>query len=69
MLGLPQITGRDLLEVARAKKSAGDLDGRAWNEIKALPLAWFSGLATLGGSYRELAPGSAGCVCRHDSQG
>ena len=47
-LDLPQITGRDLHEVARAKKStAGGLDGWAWNEIKALPLPWFSGLAIL----------------------
>ena len=45
---LPEITGRDLQEVARAKKStAGGLDGWAWNEIKALPLPWFSGLAIL----------------------
>ena len=44
----PRITGRDLQEVARAKKStAGGLDGWAWNEIKALPLPWFSGLAIL----------------------
>ena len=42
----PKITGRYLQEVARAKKSAaGGLDGWAWNEIKALPLPWFSGLA------------------------
>ena len=47
-LDLPGITGRDLQEVARAKKStAGGLDGWAWNEIKALPLPWFSGLAIL----------------------
>ena len=47
-LNLPRITGRDLQEVARAKKaSAGGLDGWAWNEIKALPLPWFSGLAIL----------------------
>ena len=45
---LPRVTGRDLQEVARAKKStAGGLDGWAWNEIKALPLLWFSGLAIL----------------------
>ena len=45
---LPRITGRDLREVARAKKSiAGGLDGWAWNEIKALSLPWFSGLAIL----------------------
>ena len=38
----------DLQEVARAKKStAGGLDGWAWNELKALPLPWFSGLAIL----------------------
>ena len=45
---LPRITGRDLQEVARAKKStASGLDGWAWNEIEALPLPWFSGLAIL----------------------
>ena len=45
---LPWITGRNLQEVARAKKStAGGLDGWAWNELKALPLPWFSGLAIL----------------------
>ena len=48
LLDLPRITGRDLQEVAWAKKStAGGLDGWAWNEIKALPLPWFSGLAIL----------------------
>ena len=47
-LGLPRITGRDLQEIAKAKKStAGGLDGWAWNEIKALTLPWFSGLAIL----------------------
>ena len=47
-LDLPRITGRDLQEVARAKKAtAGGLDGWALNEIKALPLPWFSGLAIL----------------------
>ena len=47
-LDLPRITGRDLHEVARAKKATvGGLDGWAWNEIKALPLPWFSGLAIL----------------------
>ena len=34
--------------MASAKEStAGDLDGWAWDEIKALPLPWFSGLAIL----------------------
>ena len=47
-LDLPRITGRDLQEVARAKKStASGLDGWAWNETQALPLPWFSGLAIL----------------------
>ena len=47
-LDLPWITGRDLREVVCAKKStAGGLDGWAWNELKALPLPWFSGLAIL----------------------
>ena len=47
-LDLPKITGRDLQEVARAKKStAGGLDGCAWNEIKALHCLGFSGLAIL----------------------
>ena len=47
-LDLPRITGRDLQEVARAKKSiAGGLAGWAWNEIKAFQLHWFSGLAIL----------------------
>ena len=45
---LPRITGRDLQEIPRTKKStAGRLDGWAWNEIKALPFPWFSGLAIL----------------------
>ena len=44
-LDLPRITGRDLQEIARDKKStAGGLDGWAWNEM---PLPWFSGLAIL----------------------
>ena len=47
-LDLPWITGRELQEVAGAKKStAGGQDGWAWNELKALPLPWFSGLALL----------------------
>ena len=47
-LNLPRITGRDLQEVARAKKSsAGGLNGWAWNEVKALPLPCFSILSIL----------------------
>ena len=48
VLDLPRIADRDLQEVARAKKAtAGGVDGWAWNEVKALPLPWFSGLAIL----------------------
>ena len=47
-LDLLRITGQDLLDNARAKKStAGGLDGWAWNEIEALPKPWFSRLAIL----------------------
>ena len=47
-IDLPRVTGQNLLEVARANRSmAGGLDGWNWNEIKALHLAWFSGLAIL----------------------
>ena len=36
------------MDTAWAKKStAGVLDGWAWNEVKALTLPWFSGLAIL----------------------
>ena len=46
LLDLPILTGEDLYEAAMAKKStAGGLDGWAWNEIKALSLSWFVGLA------------------------
>ena len=40
------LTGEELYEAAMAKKStAAGLDGWAWNEIKALSLSWFVGLA------------------------
>ena len=68
---LPRITGQDLLEVDRAKRStAGGLDGWAWNEIKALPLAWSSGLATLLNRVETSGvwpPRIAGCLHCHDS--
>ena len=45
-LDLPMLTGEELYEAAMAKKStAAGLDGWAWNEIKALSLSWFVGLA------------------------
>ena len=69
-LDLPRITGRDLQEVARAKKStAGGLDGCAWNEIKALSLPWFSGLAILLDLVETTGiwpQGLFGCLFCHD---
>ena len=45
-LELPILTGEDLCEAAMAKKpTAAGLDGWDWNEIKALSLSWFVGLA------------------------
>ena len=45
-LDLPMITGEELYGTAIAKKStAAGLDGWVWNEIKALSLSWFVGLA------------------------
>ena len=43
---LPFLTGEELHEAAMVKKStAAGLDGWAWNEIEALSLSWFVGLA------------------------
>ena len=45
---LPRISVQDRFDTACAKKSAaGGLGGWACNEVKALPLPWFSGLAIL----------------------
>ena len=45
-LELPILTGEELYEAAMAKKpTAAGLDGWAWNEIQALSLSWFVGLA------------------------
>ena len=44
-LGLQVVISRRWL--APKKATAGGLDGWAWNEVKALPLPWFSGLAIL----------------------
>ena len=43
---MPVLTGEDLHSAALAKKStSGGLDGWGWNELKALPLSWYVGLA------------------------
>ena len=45
---VPMLTGEELCEAAMTKKStAAGLDGWAWNEIKALSLSWFLGLASV----------------------
>ena len=71
---LPRITGRDLQEVAGAKKksTAGGLDGWAWNEVKALSLPWFSGLAILLELVESTGVwprGVFGCLYCHDPEG
>ena len=56
-MDIPRITGRDLQEVARAKRStAGGLDGWAWNEIKA-PCLGFLVLLFSWNLLSLLAPG------------
>ena len=47
ILDLPRVTGQDLSDVAKAKKSTVGGLGWAWNEIESLLPAWFSGLAIL----------------------
>ena len=45
-LEMPVLTGEELHDAAIAKKStAGGIDVWAWNEVKALSLPWFVGLA------------------------
>ena len=45
-LEMPTLTVEELHDVAMARKStAGGMDGWAWNEVKALSLSWFAGLA------------------------
>ena len=46
VIDLPVLTGEDLHSAVIAKKStSGGLDGWGWNELKALPLSWYVGLA------------------------
>ena len=46
VINLPILTGEDLQSTVLAKKSiSGGLDGWGWNELKALPLSWYVGLA------------------------
>ena len=46
IVDMPVLTGEDLHSAVLAKKStSGGLDGWGWNELKALPLSWYVGLA------------------------
>ena len=46
VIDMPALTGEDLHSAVLAKKStSGGLDGWSWNELKALPLSWYVGLA------------------------
>ena len=48
VLNLPVLTGDDLHSVVLSKKAtSGGLDGWGWNELKALPLSWYVGLALI----------------------
>ena len=45
-IDMPVLTGEDSHSAVLAKKStSGGLDGWSWNELKALPLSWYVGLA------------------------
>ena len=45
-IDMPVLTGEDLHSAVLAKKStSGGLDGWSGNELKALPLSWYVGLA------------------------
>ena len=45
-LVLPELAGEDLHAVVLSEKAtSGGLDGWGWNELKALPLSWYVGLA------------------------
>ena len=69
VIDLPGITGQDLFDVAGAKKStAGGLDGWAWKQVKALPLAWCSGLAVLLSMVESTGVGSSGGSYCNDSK-
>ena len=46
IIDMPVLTGEDLHSMVFAKKAtSGGLDGWGWNELKALPLSWYVGLA------------------------
>ena len=60
---LPPLTGDVLVDVVRKKKStAGGLDGWGWKELKALPPAWFDGLARILRLVEETGVGPDGLL-------
>ena len=54
-ISLPALTGEMLAEVVRREGvTAGSLDGWGWREMKALPVAWFDGLARILSKVEEV---------------
>ena len=46
VIDMPVLTGEDLHSAVLAKKvTSVGLDGWSWNELKAVPLSWYVGLA------------------------
>ena len=61
-ISLPALTCEMLAEVVRRESApAGSLDGWRWREMKALPVAWFDGLARIVSRLRTL--GFSWMVC------
>ena len=70
VLELPHITGQDLLDVVRPKRSsAGGLDGWASNDLRALLLPWFSGVAILLYMIEATGAWPHGLLDAYDPQG
>ena len=71
-LDLPRITGQELLDAARAKKStAGGLDVWVWNEVKAPSslVLWVGYLFEHDRVRRGVASRFAGCPYCYESEG
>ena len=54
-VSLPSLIGQMLADVVRRKgATAGSLDGWGWRELKALPVAWYDGLARILTKVEEI---------------
>ena len=55
MISLPHLAGEMLADVVRRKgATAGCLNGWGWSEMKALPVAWYDGLARILTKIEEI---------------